>query len=49
MKVKVNKMICNRQSMDTYINQTTVIRKTNMSSTMNYGKIVAFSDSDVDG
>jgi len=49
MKVKVNKLICNRQNMDAYIKQTTVIRKTNMSSTLNYGKIVAFSDSDVDG
>lgn len=47
--MKITKLACNSQSIEKYLSQTNVIRRTNMSSTLNYGKIAVFSDSDVDG
>lgn len=49
MNKKIMKIQCTRETMDEYLSQANVIRRTNMSANTNYGKICSFSDADVDG
>lgn len=45
----IKKLVPTQQNMEAYFKQDTVIRKTNLESSLNYGKVVIMADADVDG
>lgn len=49
MKPTIKKISVNDESMKAYFAQSSIIRKTNTQSSLNYGKVVIMTDADVDG
>lgn len=49
MKPEIKKIQPTKTNMDAYFANPNVIKKTKRTSTLNYGKICAFTDFDTDG
>jgi len=49
MKPEIKKIQPTKSNMDAYFANQNVIKKTARTSTINYGKIIAFTDLDKDG
>ena len=49
MTFAIKPITVNKENIKLYIQQSSVIRKTSMTSTLNYGKVIIMTDADVDG
>jgi DNA gyrase/topoisomerase IV subunit B len=49
MEIKVKKIDVNHQNMTKYLGDNNVIRKTNLRSSLRFGKLVMCADADADG